>query len=190
MSTTDRMMGNETGKMKGTLQPGHLIHTLVSEHEKILAFLDELEKVNREIQNMESYKADREEFKKLQHIADHLVGAEPHHKREEEVLFPEMEERGVYGPPQMMRMEHDELRSRKRAIKDLAESVNTSDFSAFKKQLDTAARFVVLTLRDHVYKENNILYPMALEVIQEEEVWQKLKEECDRIGYCCFTPTA
>jgi hypothetical protein len=29
---------------------------------------------------------------------------------------------------------------------------------------------------------------MALEVIKEKEVWQRIKKECDRIGYCCFMP--
>jgi len=37
-------------------------------------------------------------------------------------------------------------------------------------------------------EENNILYPMALEAIKEENVWQEMKSKCDKIGYCCFTP--
>ena len=42
--------------------------------------------------------------------------------------------------------------------------------------------------RDHIFKENNILYPTSLEVIQDADTWQKLKDACDKIGYCCFTP--
>ena len=45
-----------------------------------------------------------------------------------------------------------------------------------------------MTLRDHIFKENNILYPTALEVIKENSVWKKMKDDCDKIGYCCFTP--
>lgn len=48
------------------------------------------------LDEMESYDRHREEFKKLLHIAEHLVEAESHHKREEEVLFPEVEKRGVF----------------------------------------------------------------------------------------------
>lgn len=44
------------------------------------------------LDEMESYDRHREEFKKL----EHLVEAESHHKREEEVLFPEVEKRGVF----------------------------------------------------------------------------------------------
>jgi len=43
-------------------------------------------------------------------------------------------------------------------------------------------------LREHISKENDILYPISLEVIPEEIVWQNMKKECDKIGYCCFTP--
>jgi DUF438 domain-containing protein len=46
----------------------------------------------------------------------------------------------------------------------------------------------VPALRDHIFKENNVLYPAALEVIEDESVWTRLKQECDKIGYCCFKP--
>ncbi len=46
-----------------------------------------------------------------------------------------------------------------------------------------------MTLRDHIFKENNILYPMAVQVILEPEKWADMKLKCDEIGYCCFTPS-
>ncbi|MFQ6000104.1 MAG: DUF438 domain-containing protein [Anaerolineae bacterium] len=182
------MLGDEVERMKEDLKPRHVIHTMVSEHERILGFLDELEKANQTIQQMGSYNGEREEFKKLMHIAEHLVGAESHHQREEDVLFPEVEKRGVFGPPQVMRMEHKELRRRKEELKELAETVDRVDFDTFKERLDAVAKFITFTLRDHIFKENNILYPTALQVIQEDEIWDEMRLKCDRIGYCCFTP--
>lgn len=182
------MVGDEVERMKGDPKSRHVIQTMVSEHEKILGFLDELEKVNQTIQKMASCDNEQEEFKRLTDVADHLVGAEPHHQREEEVLFPEIEKRGVFGPPQVMRMEHEELRRRKEELKELAESVDGTEFDTFKKRLDAVAKFITFTLRDHIFKENNILYPTALQVIQEDETWHEMRLECDKIGYCCFTP--
>lgn len=182
------MLGDEVERMKADLKPNHVIHTMVSEHEMILGFLDELGKTNQTIQEMERYDNEREEFRKLMHIAEHLVGAEPHHQREEEVLFPGIEKRGVFGPPQVMRMEHKELRRRKEELKELAETVDRVKFDTLKKRLDTVTKFITFTLRDHIFKENNILYPTALQVVQEDEVWNEMRVECDRIGYCCFTP--
>jgi DUF438 domain-containing protein len=173
---------------KINLRPGHPIHTLMAEHEIILGFLDRLEKVNLVIQKISDFK-EQKELEELVNIAEHLVEAEPHHKREEEVLFPEMEKRGVFGPPEMMRLEHAELRKSKEELKMLSQSFREENFLALKEKLDGTSKFIISFLREHILKENNVLYPMALEAIPEENVWQKMKLECDKIGYCCFTPT-
>lgn len=182
------MLGDELEEMKESLSPGHVIHTLVGEHDMILGFLDKLEEVSQGIKGMESYDSKREEFKMLKHIAEHLVEAELHHQREEEVLFPELEKRGVFGPPHIMRMEHEDLRRQKKELKELAETVDEMGFDVFKEKVEPVAKFIVFTLRDHIFKENNILYPTALQVIQEDLIWDNMKLECDKIGYCCFTP--
>lgn len=182
------MMEGQLDQMKSTLKPGHVIDTLVSEHEMILGFLDELETTNHRIQKMNKYESRKPEFATLRHVAEHLVGAEKHHQREEDVLFPEIERRGVFGPTHLMKREHEELRARKHELAELAKNVETMDFGSFKKRLDATAKAIVLTLRDHIFKENNILYPTALEVIPEETMWEQMKTQCDKIGYCCFTP--
>mgnify|MGYP001045066727 CR=1 FL=1 len=184
------MLAGEVEKLKEQTGPGHVLHTLVEEHEHILATLDELERVNQAVQQMDSYDPNRDEFDRLKNAAHHLVEAESHHEREEEVLFPEAEKHGIWGPPQVMRMEHTQLRQRKHDLKELAENAGEMDFETFKKKLDTTSKFILLTLRDHIFKENNILYPAALQSIEDEATWNDLKAKCDSIGYCCFTPEA
>ena len=174
---------------KANLPVGHMIDTLQKEHEKILYFLDRLEAVNQKIQKMKSYQAENKEWQELKHISEHLLGAEPHHQREEQILFPELEKRGVFGPPQVMLQEHEELRKHKHGLERLITAVSALDFNDFKKQLDATAKFLIFNLRDHIFKENNILYPTALEVIIEPKTWQAMKITADKIGYCCFTPT-
>ena len=174
--------------MESNLEPGHVIHTLMEEHKMILGFLDDLEKTNQLIQLQAKVGQDSADIKKLAHIAEHLVGAEPHHQREEKVLFPELEKRGVFGPTEVMRREHEELRPKKHKILELCQTISKTDANSFKEGLKEASDFLTVVLRDHIAKENDILYPSALEVIQEEVVWQNMKKECDKIGYCCFTP--
>lgn len=154
----------------------------------ILGFLDELEKTNQRIQQKNQYSEADGDFKKLADIAEHLIGAEPHHKREEEVLFPELEKRGVSCPTAVMRQEHEEFRPKKKEVLGLCRTVSKMDFRDFKKELKETADFLISMLREHIAKENDILYPLSLEVIPEEAVWQEMKEACDKIGYCCFTP--
>ena len=174
---------------KENLKTGHPIHTLIAEHEIILGFLDKLEEMNKSIQEEKSYDNQNKKFSQLTNLVKHLIEAEPHHKREEEVLFPEMEQHGVFGPPEMMRLEHAELRKSKEKLKEISQSFNEENFFALKEGFSKTSKFIVAFLRDHIFKENNILYPMALEVITQGDVWQKMKREGDKIGYCCFTPT-
>ena len=182
-------MLKENLKQNVELPAGHMIDTLQKEHEKILSFLDKLETVNQTIQKMESYQAEDKEWQELKHVTEHLIGAEPHHQREEQILFPELEKRGVFGPPQVMLQEHEELRKHKHELERLVNEAETFNFTDLKNQLDATAKFLVFNLRDHIFKENNILYPTALEVITEAEIWQDMKARADKIGYCCFTPT-
>jgi len=173
---------------KANLPVGHMIDTLQKEHEKILSFLDKLEAANQRIQKMKSYQAEDKEWQELKHITEHLIDAEPHHQREEQILFPSLKKRGVFGPPQVMLQEHEELRKHKHELERLVNEAGAIDFNDLKKQLDAIAKFLVFNLRDHIFKENNILYPTALEVITESGAWQEMKIAADKIGYCCFTP--
>ncbi len=174
--------------IKQSLPVGHVIHTLMSEHELILGFVDKLEKVNGAIQQMTRYDARLDEFPLLVHIAEHLMETELHHQREEEALFPEMETRGLTGPPQVMRAEHEQLRIHKEQLQKLANAAGTMEFNNFKDQLDIASAYIAEHLRDHIFKENNILYPTALQLIADQQIWDSMKLRCDEIGYCCFTP--
>jgi hypothetical protein len=93
------------------LKPDHPLYTLISEREIILGFLDKLEKLKEKI---EKENFDEKDLKELKDISHHLIEAEPHHQREERVLFPEIEKRGILGPTEVMRQEHEELRKEKK----------------------------------------------------------------------------
>ncbi|HLC43720.1 MAG TPA: hemerythrin domain-containing protein, partial [Patescibacteria group bacterium] len=108
-------------------------------------------------------------------------------QREEEVLFPQLEKYGVYGPPQIMVMEHTALRTLKKELNKMAESEKIGDFNKFKEKFSNLSRELVANLRDHIFKENNILYPAALKVVPKAQ-WKKIGADADKIGYCCFTP--
>lgn len=182
------VLKDELDKLKLGLTPDHVLTTLIEEHDEILKLLTKLEELNSAIQKMESYDKNAAEFNVLFNAAVEIIGAEPHHKREEDVLFPELEKRGVTGPTRVMRMEHDMLRERKHKIKALAENVESMDFADFKAQLNEACKFLIFNLRDHIYKENHILYPSSVQTLEDSNLWTEMKQSCDKIGYCSFTP--
>ncbi len=176
------------GEFRATLTPGHPLDTLMAEHEIILQTLDALAALNQAVQQAAAL--DPAHVARLEHIATHLVDAEPHHAREEDALFPELEKRYVSGPPQVMRLEHVELRQRKHALLELARAAKTMPYAGFRRRLNELAGYLVPTLRDHIAKEDHILYPMAAQVITDPALWADIQARCDEIGYCCFTPAA
>ncbi|ALB47276.1 MULTISPECIES: DUF438 domain-containing protein [Clostridium] len=182
------VLRGELDKIKNKIEPGHVVYTFIAEHDKILGFLKELEDINSKIQKLESYDSNLIEFEELIKVIDNILDAENHHKREEKVLFAEMEDRKITGPTRIMRMEHDDLRAKKKFLKQIATEVSKLKFIEFKEKVDETAKYIIFNLRDHIFKENYILYPTAVEAITEKDVWNSMKTRCDEIGYCSFTP--
>lgn len=182
------MLEGELDRMKSSVEPGHPVHTFIAEHDVLLGLLQELERLNHRIQQEEVIDPHSDEIQSLVRVATGLVDAEKHHAREEDALFPAMEQAGVNGPPTVMRLEHNDLRPRKKQLLELAEKAASLEPDYFKTQLDTLAKHIVFNLRDHIFKENHILYPTALEVLSDDSVWKDIKAKCDKIGYCPFSP--
>lgn len=182
------VLKDELEKVRTQITPGHVLDTLILEHEEIKGLLTQLEALNSRLQKLNSPSEDEGIAERLVELAKNILDAENHHRREENVLFPELEKRKITGPTRIMRMEHDELRIRKRALKEAGENASNMDFEEFKSRADEAAKYIVFNLRDHIYKENYILYPTALDAIKDKGLWETMKEDCDKIGYCGFTP--
>lgn len=180
------VMAEELDEMMGELDFSHPLAVLVREHEEILDTLDRLEIAVDKIDELDEYEPDNEVFDKLKEIGELLLETEKHHEREEEALFPEVDKEGITGPTRIMRMEHDDLWPYKEEINELAKNVENMEFNEFKRQLKELSEHLVLTLRDHIYKENNILYPTAKDVITYDK-WEKIRKLSDDIGYCSFT---
>ena len=165
----------------------HPIHTLMREHEIIVDYLKKLDALVDRLAGAGSYAEMGQDFDTLKDIAHHLAEAEKHHQREEEALFPQMEAHDVVEPPQIMKLEHVEFRKRKHALNDLAHDAQAVAFPEYKAKVTEYGRYLAKELESHIFKEDNILYQIALQVLTPEE-WRIVKEKCDKIGYCCFTP--
>ena len=179
-----QMLEGEVEKMTAELEEGHPVAIMVQEHGVLLETLEELESLNATLQqNILTPKLQSE----LLRIVRILTGAELHHQREEQALFPILEQRGISGPPTVMRLEHESLRPKKHGLEVLATNALEIEHEEFKKQLAELSRYIIFNLRDHIFKENHILYPSAIEIITEREVWAKISEQCDKIGYTPYT---
>ncbi len=105
-----------------------------------------------------------------QDLLDFLTGFadQHHHGKEEQILFPAMEEAGFppdAGPVGVMLHEHEQGRALLAALKEPA-------------RFAEAARAYAALLRAHIDKENQVLFPMAGQAIPREDQ-QRVDEAFD-----------
>lgn len=169
-----------------SLPEGHVLRVLMEEHNLIRATLDRLDELAASLLAGDPCE-EHLILTEMRTIGAKLVASEPHHQREERVLFPRLYERGLVGPPMVMNEEHIEIRLLKHRIEDEAHAAIIG-FGRDLPGLAEAARLLTAILRAHIIKENGILYPMALGLIREDEVWAEMREESEAIGPCFATP--
>ena len=102
---------------------------------------------------------------------------ECHHLKEEKLLFPAMEAHGIPregGPIGMMLMEHEEGREYVRGMRAAVESLETGGAGA-AESLSRNARAYLRLLREHIQKEDEILFRIADESIPAGEQAALLK---------------
>jgi DUF438 domain-containing protein len=109
-----------------------------------------------------------------------LRGIEIHYERKEQLLFPYFEKKGLMGPSKVMWGKDNEIRDMmKTALSDL-------ERLAGPEEVGTYASATLYPLLDEIegmiFKEDNILFPTALEKLEPGE-WVNILRQSDDIGY-------
>jgi hemerythrin-like domain-containing protein len=154
------------------------IEELKTEHEGILLMLDILEKMSERIVEGKNVPVDH-----LKQVLDFLqVFADKcHHGKEEQILFSAMEEAGVPkegGPLAVMFSEHGRGRQFIGEMNNLVNSYEKGESGALMVLTTPALQYVNL-LRSHIWKENNVLFPMAEKAVPADKL-NLIGEQFDR----------
>lgn len=134
--------------------------------ERVLAVLERLTK-RPVAQSLGSWK------KALDFIRGFADGC--HHFKEEKVLFPAMEAHGIPtdgGPIGMMLLEHEEGRG---YVKSMLAALEDPQTDTAKQALLSNANSYLRLLKEHIQKEDEILFRMAEDVISAEEQKELLR---------------
>jgi DUF438 domain-containing protein len=154
-------------KEKPLAPPGHPVNILIEEHKILLKFADELRKTVDSVKA--SGKVNEEHSKRLAHLVEHFQASANHYLREENVLFPSLEKHGITEPPKIMWTEHDRIREIEKQLYNVVETREKMQFSEFSAALEKSALALGEMLSSHFYKENNILFSAAMNVIAADE---------------------
>jgi hemerythrin-like domain-containing protein len=141
---------------------------LVEEHTVIERVLDALESA---VQSLEEGGSVEPDF--FIGVTDFAKGFADgcHHKKEEDVLFKAMIAHGVpveNGPIGVMLIEHEQGRIYTRDMREAAQRLKAGDEAARGDIIRNGRSYVTL-LRQHIAKENRVLFPMADQVIPRAE---------------------
>lgn len=152
---------------------------LFEEHRIIMKVLQCLQKIAEEA----------EEKGKLNAISAHTAinffrnfADRCHHAKEEERLFVVLEEHGLPrngGPTGVMLMEHEEGRKFVRGLANSVAKAAQGNQDAIQKFTENARNFMAL-LRNHIDKEDQVLFPMAEQTL-DNKVAETLLSEFKRI---------
>ena len=154
------------------------IETLMNEHrlieraiDALTAFADQVRRKNTD---------DKEELGRfVTFIRDFADGC--HHGKEEDILFATMVEAGFPrdgGPIAVMLMEHEEGRAQVRDLAELAAQATPWTVEDRQRLAEAAYGYGNL-LRQHIHKEDAILYPMAEQRLPPH-LMNRVADECER----------
>jgi hypothetical protein len=157
---------------KPEMTPGHPIHTFRAENEAAAQVLDSLSEALTQGQ-----------WEQAQQRLQALRAYEAHYLRKENILFPILERHGFSGPSSVMWAIHDDIRAGWKKLAALLDAADTPD----PKQVAEVFEPLATAIREMFYKEEQILFPAALEKLSDEE-WRAIRAQEAEIGYCYVTP--
>lgn len=151
--------------------PGHPTNTLIRENAKINKIIyDQIKKNLGDLSNNQSLDALKQGFEQLSQI-------ELHYLKKENLLFPYLEKYGITAPPKVMWGVDDEIRD---LLKEVKNEFNTSIQNEI--QWKQKAENLIERIVEMIFKEENILIPMMLETLTQDE-WKLIADESSEIGF-------
>ncbi len=170
-----------------TAPPGHPVHTFQQENLALRKEIQALRRLFDDVEGAEAENALGPVFDEIHRHFNAMMDVEKHYLRKENLLFPFLEKHGVTGPPTVMWGKHDETRSLlKGALEALGAAESISGGEA-KTVIELLLRPAAKAVEDMIGKEEEILFPMCLDTLTDEE-WYEIARQSIEYGFCLYDP--
>lgn len=155
------------------------IGTLMDEHQHALAQLSLLDDASARLARGGFAERDMDVVRRAVTYINNDIRV--HNEREEEFLFPELEQvLPPAGPTAVMREEHRALWDSLNALEDVLRDIEPSSDRTVFGDVHRSALGVVRLLRDHIMKEDTILFPMAERALHPQQLARLEEKERER----------
>jgi uncharacterized protein len=162
------------------LLPGHPVDTFRRENEALQASIAKARTAIKDLQSLEANYSTS--LSALRQSVNELMDIDKHHQRKEQALFSLLERHGIAGPSKVMWAKDDDVRA---SLKQTQEALRTA--TAPFQGIVAIANKAFAALEEMIYKEENILFPMALQTLTENE-WAEVWAASPKYGWCLVEP--
>jgi DUF438 domain-containing protein len=163
--------------------PGHPVHTFRAENAAAEGVLEGLRAALDALQRGASPAALQRARQQLQALREY----DRHYLRKEYILFPYLEKHGFSGPSSVMWAIHDDVRAGWKALDELLTAGPDNDPQAFAAQVNATLDPLHKAISEMFYKEENILFPTALQKLNADE-WLAIRVQEPEYGYAYVQP--
>ena len=167
------------------LEPGHPLHTLLKENEVIVKDAEMLSLYAGALKNTKGEQWEKlvEGLKDL--LSEMKLIGPTHYSKEEMLIFPYIERRGITAVPTVLWTKHDEIRAKISGMLKLFSKID--DREKFSELFAQHASELSSMLVDMVYRENNIFYPTVRVLLSDGE-WFAVRLQEEEYGYYKVKP--
>jgi len=172
-------------KPRHEIPPGHPVDIFHRENEALGEVITRLRQAIQQADEATSSTDPVEILVKIKSGFNELMDVDKHYQRKEHVLFSCLERHGITGPSKVMWAKDDDARA---LLKLLGRALSVlPDLSNLKNDIVPPAERAMAAVSEMIYKEENILLPMALDTLTEDE-WAEIWAASPRYGWCLVEP--
>ena len=164
---------------------GHPVDVMRKENQELMKVIALAEGALRELEAAPEEKLG-EQMLKLLGLFNSLYDVDKHYLRKEYLLFPFLEQEGITGPPKVMWGKQDEIREQLRGGIEILKTPGLEKHE-FLAAAGIVIRPALQAVEDMVLKEEEILFPMALDKLSEQQ-WLQISQQSPEFGYCLYDP--
>ena len=165
---------------------GHPVDTFRRENEALRGVIAAMMQTLAELQSANESADAAAILLRFRQSFNELMDIDKHYQRKEHALFSCLERHGITGPSKVMWAKDDDVRN---LLKRLGECIHSdpADIEKWRMNLVEAANAAFKGVQEMIYKEENILLPMSLETLSEDE-WGEIWSVSPKYGWCIVEP--